>query len=456
MADFNQNLNAILNSVYGKDVRQAIYDALVYLGNNSGSGSGNGSGTSYTPYVLPTASSTTLGGIKIGTDFTIGSDSKLNLAANKVVKKDGYTSDQILNFLHIDSNKKVVPVPLLGNLFSLGTNGLEFSTNGRLWLMQFLSKAIFSYVPAGEDDELDEAFGNADGAFVATFAGDEVSMQIAVPVAGSDCPCIATRYGTDDDWSTWNTSGSGSTTVIEGEIPSADEYPVGNPYDSAETKQNLQDTITDGALFAIQTANKVPEMLTENSGIVFLSGEENLINSIYEYTEAIGEAQKAVVFPVREGATVSILFAGEKNYSNNNLYPVYALNYDFENKKSYAETSLTWHNKFTPSLSNEDKSTGMQALTTALFDVPISSDASVPYNAMALIIKDGDSYDYSNAFYVAQDALLTAATTGEVTSLKKGSTTFPVRDKKAREITDRLFINDKGELFIDGKKIGNN
>lgn len=457
MADFNQNLNAILNSVYGKDVRQAIYDALVYLGNNSGSGSGNGSGTSYTPYVLPTASSTTLGGIKIGTDFTIGSDSKLNLSANKVVKKDGYTSDQILNFLHIDSNKKVVPVPLLGNLFSLGTNGLEFSTNGRLWLMQFLSKAIFSYVPAGEDDELDAAFCNAEGAFVATFAGDEVSMQIAVPVAGADCPCIATRYGTDDDWSTWNTSGSGSTTVIEGEMLSADEYPVINPYTEDDSKQNLQQAITEGALFAIETLGKVPEVVTENSKLTFIypQNEKYIIREYEEYTEGIGTGQKAVVFPVEEGANLSILFVGETEYSTNKLGYIYALNYDFDEKKSYAETTLKWGAKFSPALTDEEKNAGDTALTYVQITVPTSPDAEVPYNAIALIVKNGAVFDYSNAFYVST-AILTAKMSKEVSGLTKNETTYPMKDSSARAITDRMYINDNGELFIDGKKIGNN
>ena len=457
MADFNQNLNAILNSAYGKDVRQAIYDALVYLGNNSGSGNGNSSGTSYTPYVLPTASSTTLGGIKIGTDFTIGSDAKLNLAANKVVKKDGYTSDQILNFLHIDSNKKVVPVPLLGNLFGLGTDGLEFSTNGRLWLMQFLSKAIFSYIAAGEDDELDAAFGNADGAFVATFTGDEVSMQIAVPVAGAACPCIATRYGAGDTWSKWNTSGSGSTTVIEGEMLSADEYPVINPYTEDKSKQNLQQAITDGALFSIETLGKVPEVVTENSKLVFdvPNPEKYIIRGFEEYTEGIGTDMKAVVFPVEQGDRLYILFVGQKEYTANFLGPIYALNYDFEKKKSYVETTLNWGAKYTATLTDEEKNAGATALTCSSVTVPTSSDASAPYNAIALIVKKDKYFDFSKSFYVSTTSL-GARMYKEVSGLTKKETTYPMKDSSARAITDRMYINDNGELFIDGKKIGNN
>ncbi|MBO5934081.1 MAG: hypothetical protein J6Q94_01195 [Clostridia bacterium] len=327
-----------------------------------------------------------------------------------------------------------------------------------LWLMQFLSKAIFSYVPAGEDDELDEAFGNeAEGAFVATFAGDEVSMQIAVPVAGADCPCIATRYGAGDTWSTWNTSGSGSTTVTEGEMLSADEYPVSNPYDGAESKQNLQAAITGGALFAIQTANNIPEVVTENSKLTITHKgmEKYIIREYEEYTEGIGTDLKAVVMPVEQGANLSILFVGEKQYATSRLGPIYVLNYDFEKKKSYAETTLNWSAKSTPSLTDEEKNAGVTALTYAMVTVPTSPDAEVPYNAIALIVKKDKDFDYSKSFYVSTNGLYPKMY-NEVSGLTKKETTYPMKDSSARAITDRMYINDEGELFIDGKKIGNN
>lgn len=64
--DIDESLNKIKNAVYGKDVRQAIYDCLVHLKQNI-------AGT----YTLPIASKDTLGGIKLGDLFTLGVDSTL-------------------------------------------------------------------------------------------------------------------------------------------------------------------------------------------------------------------------------------------------------------------------------------------------------------------------------------------------------------------------------------------
>lgn len=210
MANFNEYLSLIKNAVYGKDVRTAIHDALLYLNNNS----------------------------------------NLNLDFDKVVRADGYEDEDILNFLHIDLNKKVTPVPLLGSWFKLGTDdegnvtGLDFSTNGRIQLLKFVHDALIAleiYKTMDATEELDSlamaysvyypldadtnanlwnAFnGAANGAFVSAFrfeAESEVALtvQIALPVSrdiNSQMPAIATRYKVAEaDWSTWNTSGTGA------------------------------------------------------------------------------------------------------------------------------------------------------------------------------------------------------------------------------------------------------
>lgn len=255
MADFNQNLNYILNSVYGKDVRRAIYDALVYLSNNQGSGSGGSGASGSGLYTLPVASSNTLGGIKTSSDFAISSDGKLSLANNKVVKKDGYADSEILNFLHVDINKKVTPVPLLGRLFELGTDakdniiGLEFSSNGRLWLLDFIENALISltkdatmdsdganidelynaysvYFPLSttENTSLYSVFGSlAEGAFVSAYSIATENgiryVQAAIPVksttADSVLPGIATRSKREGRiWTNWITAGNSDSANI--------------------------------------------------------------------------------------------------------------------------------------------------------------------------------------------------------------------------------------------------
>ena len=252
MADFDQSLNYILNSVYGKDVRRAIYDALVYLSNNMGTGSG-GSGSSGL-HTLPVASSSTLGGIKTSSDFSISSDGKLSIANNKVVRKDGYADSEILNFLHIDINKKIVPVPILGNWFKLETDendnivGLDFSTNGRLRLLDFITNAIeliglnkttnsdgielddlydaYSvYFPLSttENTSLYSAFGGiAEGAFVSAYSIETENgiryVQAAIPVKSASTSAllgIVTRSKHEGRiWTDWMSVGNADSGSI--------------------------------------------------------------------------------------------------------------------------------------------------------------------------------------------------------------------------------------------------
>ncbi len=64
--DIDESLNKIRNAVYGKDVRQAIYDCIVHLKQNI-------AGT----YTLPKATKTSLGGIKLGNLFALDTDLSL-------------------------------------------------------------------------------------------------------------------------------------------------------------------------------------------------------------------------------------------------------------------------------------------------------------------------------------------------------------------------------------------
>lgn len=106
---FDDYTKKIIESVYGKDVRQAIYDALVYLKTNM-------QGT----YTLPAATASTLGGvIPDATHFSIGNDGKLT-----------FNPDMLFSS---------------GCWFRYATDkGLDFSVTGRLGMFAWMQEQFFS------------------------------------------------------------------------------------------------------------------------------------------------------------------------------------------------------------------------------------------------------------------------------------------------------------------------
>lgn len=136
MSVFDDCLSKIKSAVYGKDVRTAIHDALAYLKQNM-------AGT----YTLPVATGDVLGGIKLGDDFALDTANKLKFNHGYIPSEYDPDSHK-LDFLYVGLDGNVVPVPLLNSTFKLGEDeegnltGLEFSTSGRLWLMQFVLQTI--------------------------------------------------------------------------------------------------------------------------------------------------------------------------------------------------------------------------------------------------------------------------------------------------------------------------
>ncbi len=84
--DIDESLNKIKNAIYGKDVRQAIYDCIMHLKQNI-------AGT----YTLPTASKNILGGVKLGDLFALDSNSNLL-----------FSDDCEKRFKNIEENTKAI------------------------------------------------------------------------------------------------------------------------------------------------------------------------------------------------------------------------------------------------------------------------------------------------------------------------------------------------------------
>ena len=156
---FEECLSKIKTAVYGKDVRTAIHDALDYLKNNM-------SGT----YTLPAATADTLGGVKLSDVVSATFD------ANK----------HKLDFLYVDLEGNVVPVPLLNSKFQLRTDddgnldGLDFTASGNLWLMQLISATCL------ENDESTDRFNvKTFGAVGDGETDDSKSIQTAFDACNS-------------------------------------------------------------------------------------------------------------------------------------------------------------------------------------------------------------------------------------------------------------------------------
>ncbi len=128
--------------------------------------------------------------------------------------------------------------------------------------------------------ELYNAFkGQAIGAFVsARYVCDESGtvymVQCAVPVvpldASGDVPCVATRSRIhNEEWSAWNTSGSESY----GEFPTAENYPVSNPYSSTVPQFQFLQKYIDLAYFyheSLLSRTKQLEKVTQKTQLVSL------------------------------------------------------------------------------------------------------------------------------------------------------------------------------------------
>lgn len=339
-----------------------------------------------------------------------------------------------------------------------------FVTKDAATELDSLARAYSVYYPLDKDTNANlwNAFnGAANGAFVSAFRFDvenevALTVQLALPVSGninSQMPAIATRYKVAEaEWSTWNTSGTGAG----GEIPSAENYSVINPISTEEKDQNLQQALFDIAQFSAVQALQTPQVMLENSAIIFKEGSGALITNYEEYPEGSAEGVQSIVVPCQEGEEISILFVGEAEYSRTLLDGLAALSYNFEVKRDSVYMDIDWSSvtKVKPTLTQDELNDGQSALTSIKFTVPTSD--SDPINAITLVVRnDYANFDYSNLFYVAHGPIY-AVRSNEVTGLKVKNSAYPICDSKARSITDRLFINDNGELFIDGKKYGNN
>ncbi len=128
--------------------------------------------------------------------------------------------------------------------------------------------------------ELYNAFNcQAIGAFVsARHVRDETGtvylVQCAVPVvppdASGDVPCIATRSRIHSGkWGEWNTSGAES----DGEFPTAENYPVSNPYYSTDPKYQFLQKYIDVAYShytGLLSRTRLLEKVTQKTQIVWL------------------------------------------------------------------------------------------------------------------------------------------------------------------------------------------
>ena len=85
MSDFLVNLEKIRSAALGRDVRTAIYESLLHLQQNI-------AGT----YILPKATASILGGIKIGDDFEVDANEKLQFS-QKALKRFTDLEDDIIN-----------------------------------------------------------------------------------------------------------------------------------------------------------------------------------------------------------------------------------------------------------------------------------------------------------------------------------------------------------------------
>lgn len=208
--------------------------------------------------------------------------------------------------------------------------------------------------------------------------------------------------------------------------------------------------------------NKYIDVFTDKHatpGIVLIDGTKA---NVYGIVKSAGH--EYLIVPCSAGETLSVFYENSNDYA----YGIIGfLDYDFSSDSSSSlkprsSINLRDAEHIWCDATDDEMENGYSSIMGCKFTVPI--DTTLKINAAIISYKanvSNDSFDYSGAYLVAKGNSVKALKNIQISALSMRkhngdvplNVTYEIVDKRARSITDRLAIDDSGNLLFDGKQI---